>query len=108
MTATPRGGAPRSLGASLLDAVLAETLDPAYAQAAAARAAGRPERPRWRGRALVALTMAIAGLLIAVTYDQAAAGAEGPVQLSQGAIGVGDVLQHLYRQRPVKAGVGHR
>ena len=88
MTGTPRGGPPRfSLGASLLDAVLAETLDPAYAQAAAARAAGRPERPRWRGRALVALTMAIAGLLIAVTYDQAAAGAEGREQVREALIG---------------------
>ena len=88
MTGTPRGGAPRSLGASLLDAVLAETLDPAYAQAAAARAAGRtPERPRWRGRALVALTMAIAGLLMAVTYDQAAAGAEGREQVREALIG---------------------
>jgi uncharacterized protein YlxW (UPF0749 family) len=87
VTATPRGGAPRSLGASLLDAVLAETLDPAYAQAAAARAAGRPERPRWRGRALVALTMAIAGLLMAVTYDQAAAGAEGREQVREALIG---------------------
>jgi uncharacterized protein YlxW (UPF0749 family) len=87
VTSTPRGGAPRSLGASLLDAVLAETLDPAYAQAAAARAAGRPERPRWRGRALVALTMAIAGLLMAVTYDQAAAGAEGREQVREALIG---------------------
>ena len=87
MTSTPRGGAPRSLGASLLDAVLAETLDPAYAQAAAARAAGRPERPRWRGRALVALTMSIAGLLMAVTYDQAAAGAEGREQVREALIG---------------------
>ena len=87
MTSAPRGGAPRSLGASLLDAVLAETLDPAYAQAAAARAAGRPERPRWRGRALVALTMAIAGLLMAVTYDQAAAGAEGREQVREALIG---------------------
>jgi uncharacterized protein YlxW (UPF0749 family) len=87
VTAPPRGGAPRSLGASLLDAVLAETLDPAYAQAAAARAAGRPERPRWRGRALVALTMAIAGLLMAVTYDQAAAGAEGREQVREALIG---------------------
>ena len=88
MTGTPRSDPPRfSLGASLLDAVLAETLDPAYAQAAAARAAGRPERPRWRGRALVALTMAIAGLLIAVTYDQAAAGAEGREQVREALIG---------------------
>jgi len=87
VTSTPRGGAPRSLGASLLDAVLAETLDPAYAQAAAARAAGRPERPRWRGRALVALTMAIAGLLMAVTYNQAAAGAEGREQVREALIG---------------------
>ena len=40
MTQAAGGGAPRySLGASLLDAVLAETLDPAYAEAAAARAA---------------------------------------------------------------------
>jgi uncharacterized protein YlxW (UPF0749 family) len=87
VTSTPRGGAPRSLGASLLDDVLAETLDPAYAQAAGARAAGRPERPRWRGRALVALTMAIAGLLMAVTYDQAAAGAEGREQVREALIG---------------------
>ena len=89
MTASPRGGA-RSLGASLLDAVLAETLDPAYAQAAAARAAGgRPGRPRWRARALVALTMGIAGLLVSVTYDQAAAGAEGREQV-RGAL-IGDI-----------------
>ena len=39
MTGAAGGGRPRSLGVSLLDAVLAETLDPAYAQAAAARAA---------------------------------------------------------------------
>jgi uncharacterized protein YlxW (UPF0749 family) len=78
VSAPPRGGGPRSLGASLLDAVLAETLDPAYAQAAEAKAArGEPARPRWRGRALVALTMAIAGVLVAVTYDQAAATSQG-------------------------------
>jgi uncharacterized protein YlxW (UPF0749 family) len=66
------------MGASLLDAVLAETLDPAYAQAAEAKAArGGPARPRWRGRALVAATMAVAGVLAAVTYDQAAATAQG-------------------------------
>jgi uncharacterized protein YlxW (UPF0749 family) len=88
VTGFPRGGAPRSLGASLLDDVLAETLDPAYAQAAAARASGRsPERPRWRGRALVALTMAIAGLLASVTYDQAAAGADGREQVREALIG---------------------
>jgi uncharacterized protein YlxW (UPF0749 family) len=87
VTGTAGGGAPRySLGASLLDAVLAETLDPAYAEAAAARAArtagGRSSatdatRRRWRARVLVALTMAGAGLLLAVTYDQAAATAQG-------------------------------
>jgi uncharacterized protein YlxW (UPF0749 family) len=71
------------MGASLLDQVLAETLDPAYAQAARARAdraaAGSvrsPSRRRW-GQAAVALTMAVAGVLAAVTYDQAAAGAQG-------------------------------
>ena len=38
------------MGASLLDAVLAETLDPAYAQAAEARAGPRRRRRgrRWR------------------------------------------------------------
>lgn len=85
MTGTSRGGGPRySLGASLLDAVLAETLDPAYAEAAAARAAreaggpaGSRARRRWRARTLVALTMGLAGLLLAVTYDQAAATAQG-------------------------------
>ena len=88
MTGTPSGGGPRySLGASLLDAVLAETLDPAYAEAAARSArtqaegdAGRTRR-RWRARSLVALTMAIAGLLLAVTYDQAAATAQGREQI---------------------------
>ena len=88
MTTAPRPSAPRSLGASLLDAVLAETLDPAYAQAAQASASGRtPQRPRWRGRTLVALTMAIAGLLVAVTYDQAAAGAQGREQVRDALIG---------------------
>jgi uncharacterized protein YlxW (UPF0749 family) len=89
VTAAPRSGGPRySLGASLLDAVLAETLDPAYAEAAASRAArsaqdpaGARPRPRWRGAALVALTMTIAGLLLAVTYDQAAATAQGREQI---------------------------
>jgi uncharacterized protein YlxW (UPF0749 family) len=69
------------MGASLLDAVLAETVDPAYALAAEARAAGGPVRSRWRGRALVALTMLIAGLLVAVTYHQAAVGAKGREQV---------------------------
>jgi uncharacterized protein YlxW (UPF0749 family) len=70
------------MGASLLDAVLAETVDPAYAQAAAARAAGgRTARPRLRARTMVGLTMAAAGLLVAITYDQAAAGAQGREQL---------------------------
>lgn len=74
------------MGASLLDAVLAETLDPAYARAAAERATraadgGAPTaRPR-RGRVLVALTLAVAGLLVAVTYDQASASAKGRSQV---------------------------
>jgi uncharacterized protein YlxW (UPF0749 family) len=90
VTAPQRGGGPRSLGASLLDAVLAETVDPAYAQAAESRAArGEDARPgrRWRARTLVALTMAIAGLLVAVTYDQAAAGAEGREEVRAALIG---------------------
>jgi uncharacterized protein YlxW (UPF0749 family) len=66
------------MGASLLDAVLAETLDPAYAQAAARRAGEQaPAGRRWRGVLLVTLTMVVAGLLVAVTYDQAAATAQG-------------------------------
>ncbi len=79
MTARPPGGGPRSLGASLLDDVLAETLDPAYAQAAEARAAAGPDAagPRWRGRLLVALTLVVAGVLAAVTYDEAAARLQG-------------------------------
>ncbi len=83
MTTVQRGGGPRSLGASLLDQVLAETLDPAYAQAARARearAAGEavpPSRRESRGRPAVAAVMAVAGVLAAVTYDQAAAGAQG-------------------------------
>ena len=77
-----RGGGLRSVGASLLDQVLAETLDPAYAQAARAREArtageeGPPSRRR-RAQLAVALVLALAGLLAAVTYDQAAAGAQG-------------------------------
>jgi uncharacterized protein YlxW (UPF0749 family) len=82
VTTVQRGGGPRSLGASLLDQVLAETLDPAYAQAAqarTARAAGEAAPPsrRRRGQLAVALVLALAGLLAAVTYDQAAAGAQG-------------------------------
>ncbi|RBY84707.1 DUF881 domain-containing protein [Blastococcus sp. TF02A-26] len=75
---TTPGGGLRSAGASLLDQVLAETLDPAYAQAARARE-GRPEQPARRtwGRVAVALVMVAAGLLAAVTYHLTAAGAEG-------------------------------
>jgi uncharacterized protein YlxW (UPF0749 family) len=82
VTGLARGGGPRSLGASLLDDVLAETLDPAYAQAAAARsAAGGAPRSRGRAGAMLGLTMAAAGLLLAVTYDQAAASAQGREQV---------------------------
>lgn len=74
------------MGASLLDDVLAETLDPAYSQAAADRAvpgeAGTADPAlRSRGRLLVASVMVIAGLLAAVTYDQAAATAQGRQQI---------------------------
>ena len=74
------------MGASLLDAVLAETLDPAYAEAAKTRAARDAAAPaseadrtrrRWRARTLVAATMAAAGLLLAVTYAHADATAQG-------------------------------
>lgn len=94
MTTSVRGGGLRSVGASLLDQVLAETLDPAYAQAAQARAereaAAGPEdttsagRRRWtwlRARVLVAVVLAIGGLLAAITYNQAAAGAKGRQQV---------------------------
>lgn len=83
MTRTRPPGGVRSLGASLLDDVLAETLDPAYAQAAAAREARGEEPRRGRGRVLVALTMAVAGLLAAVTYDQAAARAQGRQEIRE-------------------------
>jgi uncharacterized protein YlxW (UPF0749 family) len=91
----PAPGRRSSLGASLLDQVLAETLDPAYAQAAAARAATAVRtaetpgdaRPGWlrryRGRMLVAFTLLIAGLLASVTYSEAAAGAHGREQARQ-------------------------
>ncbi|MGY2084753.1 DUF881 domain-containing protein [Blastococcus sp. SYSU DS0539] len=78
----PPGGA-RSLGASLLDDVLAETLDPAYAQAAAAREERGEQPRRGRGRVLVALTMAVAGLLATVTYDQAADKAQGRQEIRE-------------------------
>ena len=87
MTGTlPRGGGLRSMGASLLDQVLAETVDPAYAQAAARKAAERgedapPPRRSRRGQVVVALVLALAGLLAAVTYDQAAASEDGREQV---------------------------
>jgi uncharacterized protein YlxW (UPF0749 family) len=65
------------MGASLLDDVLAETLDPAYAQAAARRADEPAPVRSSRGRLLVALVMVVAGVLVAVTYDQAAATSQG-------------------------------
>jgi uncharacterized protein YlxW (UPF0749 family) len=76
----------RALGASLLDQVLAETLDPSYAQAAEARAApgaqgAAPRRSRLRATAWVAVTMALAGLLVALAYNQAAAGSQGREQI---------------------------
>jgi uncharacterized protein YlxW (UPF0749 family) len=103
MTSTlQRGGGPRSMGASLLDQVLAETLDPAYAQAAARKvaaakssavptesdpAAGTARTDRRRARVLVVLVMVIAGLLAAITYDQAAAGAQGRAQVREALLG---------------------
>ncbi|WP_051515959.1 DUF881 domain-containing protein [Candidatus Blastococcus massiliensis] len=85
MSEQPPGGGPRSLGASLLDDVLAETLDPAYVQAAQARAAATDSAPRrrWKGRVLVALTMVVAGLLAAVTYDLAAARVQGRQEIRE-------------------------
>jgi uncharacterized protein YlxW (UPF0749 family) len=86
----PRGGGLRSMGASLLDQVLAETLDPAYAEAAARKAARAGEDApagaarrggRRRAQLVVALVMVVAGLLAAVTYDQAEAGARGRAQV---------------------------
>jgi uncharacterized protein YlxW (UPF0749 family) len=78
------------MGASLLDAVLAETVDPAYAQAAAAREArlrgGAAER-RWPRSLLVAVTMALAGLLVAVAWHQSAASAQGRAQVRAALIG---------------------
>jgi uncharacterized protein YlxW (UPF0749 family) len=89
VTTVQRGSGMRSMGASLLDQVLAETLDPAYQQAADARAARAraaveageeppsPAAGRRRAQLLVALVLAIAGLLAAITYDQASAGEKG-------------------------------
>ena len=82
MTTAQRGGGVRALGASLLDQVLAETLDPAYAQAAQARAArgavGPAPRPRRaRSGLLVLVTMLVTGLLLALAYNEAAAGSAG-------------------------------
>ena len=88
----PAPGRPRSLGASLLDQVLAETLDPAYAQAADARSARTAADPAAaarrfpRGQVLVALTLVLAGFLAAVTYREAAAGAQGREQVRQALI----------------------
>jgi uncharacterized protein YlxW (UPF0749 family) len=89
--AAPVAGRQRSLGASLLDQVLAETVDPAYAQAAAdrrARAAapggGTSElRTHRRSDVLVALTLVGAGLLAAVAYREAAVGAQGREQVRE-------------------------
>jgi uncharacterized protein YlxW (UPF0749 family) len=77
----------KALGASLLDQVLAETLDPSYQQVADARAqwsagsAGHPAAaPRLRGgrsAALVAGTLLVTGLLLATAYNQAAAESPG-------------------------------
>jgi len=72
----------RSIGASLLDQVLAETLDPAYQQAADARAAretgsSAPARRSSRSAVLVAVTLLLSGLLLAVAYNQAAAKSPG-------------------------------
>jgi uncharacterized protein YlxW (UPF0749 family) len=78
----------RALGASLLDQVLAETLDPAYQQAADARAArearaaggdgsAAPRRRVGRSAGLVAVTLLATGLLLALAYNQASAGSPG-------------------------------
>jgi uncharacterized protein YlxW (UPF0749 family) len=88
------------MGASLLDRVLAETLDPAYRQAADARAARaraaaeageelpRPtRRSRIRTQVLVAFVLAVAGLLAAITYDQVSAGAQGRAQVREALLG---------------------
>jgi uncharacterized protein YlxW (UPF0749 family) len=80
----------RALGASLLDQVLAETVDPAYQQAADARArsagdpartAAAPRRRSVRSPALVAVTLLVTGLLLATAYNQAAAESPGREQI---------------------------
>ena len=81
VTATPRGWRPAVDGR--LPARRRPRRDPRPRLRPGRRGAGgartgraRPSTGRrWRGRVLVALTMVIAGLLVAVTYDQAAAGA---------------------------------
>ncbi|GAB3345862.1 DUF881 domain-containing protein [Modestobacter lapidis] len=92
-TGSPVPGRQRSLGASLLDQVLAETLDPAYERAAAdrrARAAatgGTGEiRSRRASSLLVAATLVVAGLLAAVAYREAAEGAQGREQVREALI----------------------
>jgi uncharacterized protein YlxW (UPF0749 family) len=80
-TARPGGGV-RALGASLLDQVLAETLDPAYQQAAdeRARAEENPAAARRRSvrsAAVVGATLLATGLLLATAYNQAAAESPG-------------------------------
>jgi len=109
VTAPVRGGGLRSMGASLLDQVLAETLDPAYLQAAEARAereraavaAGEPPEPAARarrrrlgGQVLVAVVLALAGLLVAVTYRQASAGSQGRAQVREALVKDIDREQH--------------
>jgi uncharacterized protein YlxW (UPF0749 family) len=73
----------RALGASLLDQVLAETLDPAYQQAADERARRAEADPATEGRrsvrsaAVVGVTLLTTGLLLATAYNQAAAESPG-------------------------------
>ncbi|MGY1812374.1 DUF881 domain-containing protein [Blastococcus sp. SYSU D00820] len=93
----PRGGL-RSAGASLLEQVLAETLDPAYARAARAREAAGGEAPaaaarRPRARLAVALVMVVAGVLAAVSYGEAAAGSEGRQEIRAALVGDIDAEQ---------------
>jgi uncharacterized protein YlxW (UPF0749 family) len=94
------------MGASLLDQVLAETLDPAYAEAAEVRAAEvraaearaaearaaegavpaagvARRRSRRRGQLLTAAVLAVAGLLAGITYHQSAAAAPGRAQVRE-------------------------